>query len=227
MTGRWRMGPGARSAPRAAAAAIAVVAGVAAMAIAVVAGVAAMAAETSAARTSGAETAGAPGTDGGSARIAAALGSEIAGALRAAARADAARLSVIGVAEAERRTFGAGRIAGYPVRGRVRAVPAKSLAALVGTLLDDGSYDFDTVIRCRNSTFVGARFQAAPQEHGQEREQELELALGQPCNQAVWAFRKRGGAAIERRGALLSPNAAAAVASALGVGRAGAGPRAP
>jgi hypothetical protein len=178
-------------------------------AIAAVAGAAAVASAAVAAGSGGAAAPGAPGLADRS-RVGAALGPEIVAALQAATRADTAKLAVIGVAEAERRTFAApGRIAGYPIRGPVRAVAAQPLAAAVGTLLRDDSYDFETLVRCRNSSFVGARFATAPVE--------VELALGKPCNQAVWAFRKGGARGpIQRWGGLLSPQAAAAVMAALG-----------
>ena len=45
-------------------------------------------------------------------------------------------------------------------------------------LVRDENYDFNSRLRCKNQSLVGIRFLGT---------QTVELAIGIPCNQAIWA----------------------------------------
>jgi hypothetical protein len=138
-------------------------------------------------------------------RVTAGLGTDVVQSLGVPVAAKAAWLRVVAASEAERHALNApDRITGYPVAGALRPVAPPDTTRLLGILFRDDSYDFDIRLRCANKRFLGVRFLAmAP----------VEFALGTPCNQAIWAFRRTGK--VERWGAILSDRAAASFRSLL------------
>jgi hypothetical protein len=134
-------------------------------------------------------------------RVTAGLGRQTMQSLDGFNRAEAARLRVVAVSEAERNTFKtADRIVGYPADTPFRSVAVPTTARLLDILTRDASYDFDIAIRCANSRLVGIRFLTAPA---------VEVAIGTPCNQVIWAYRSGGGTG--RWGAVLSKQGADAL----------------
>jgi hypothetical protein len=134
-------------------------------------------------------------------RVTSGLGRQTLQSLDGFDRAEAARLRVVAVSEAERNTFKtADRIVGYPADTPFRSVAAPNTARLLEILTRDASYDFDIAIRCANSRLVGIRFLTAPA---------VEVAIGTPCNQVIWAYHSVGGTG--RWGAVLSKEGADAL----------------
>jgi hypothetical protein len=134
-------------------------------------------------------------------RITSALGTEVVQSLVAAIGAEAAWLRVIPVGEAERQALGAqNRIVGYPIVTALRSIVPSDASRLLDVLIRDDSYDFELRLRCVNKRLLGVRFLVTPP---------VEFALGTPCNQAIWTFKRADK--TERWGALLSDKAAESI----------------
>lgn len=131
-----------------------------------------------------------------SSRIAEALGTESVAAAENGGPVDVGALRLVSADEADRRTFAKDRIVGYPIVGAIVTLSPEQRAHLGKVLVQDDSYAFDARMRCANRRLLGARFSVA----------RLEFALGLPCNQAFWAFRRDGK--VEHWGAVMTPAAA-------------------
>ena len=122
------------------------------------------------------------------------LGPDAVQIVEGATLVEAARLRLVSAEEQERTALRSdGRMAGYPIAGPRVVLPGADVSGLKRLLLDHQSYAWGLRIRCANSHFVGVRFV--------RQRQKVELALGLPCQQALWAFPAAG--AVGRGGAHL------------------------
>jgi len=134
------------------------------------------------------------------------MGFAAADLVEAATQVEIGRMRVIGADQAvQRRLSGDRVIAGYPVRGRLTSVDEPTANELKRVLLDDESYRWGLLRRCRNDSFVGVRFSRG--------ERRVEFALGMPCEQGRWVLRTANG--IASPGAIMTESAAQVVVDAL------------
>jgi hypothetical protein len=116
-------------------------------------------------------------------QINAALGTSAFDSLVASREAEAATLRIIPVERAERQIFkGPDFIAGYPVTTHLSPVPSAEVSRIIALLVRDENYDFNGRLRCKNRSLLGIRFLGT---------QTVELAIGIPCNQAIWAVNRK------------------------------------
>jgi hypothetical protein len=116
-------------------------------------------------------------------QIRTALGTSAFDSLAASRKGEAGRLRIIPVEQAERQIFKEpDLIAGYPVDTHLVPVPPGEVSRIVALLVRDESYDFNSRLRCKNQSLIGIRFLGT---------QIVELAIGMPCNQAIWAANGR------------------------------------
>jgi hypothetical protein len=102
--------------------------------------------------------------------------------------------------EAEQATLSsAQRVVGYPVTGKLVAIDREKTGRLIEILLRDDSYSFGRRMRCANQRLIGIRFLDGG----------AEFAIGVPCYQAFWAFRRNGR--VERAGEAFSEAATEAI----------------
>lgn len=120
-----------------------------------------------------------------------------------AKQAFAGKLKVVSVEEAQRNVFSSHtRIAGYPIDGELMTLNKADSATIKQLLLNDSAY-ISARIRCANNAFYGVRFSTD--------ENKVELALGEPCHQIVWAFSGSNGP--ELRGGVVTNDIAEKVLS--------------
>lgn len=92
-----------------------------------------------------------------------------------------AHLKIVSVSESRKHALkSSGRIAGYPISGKLIGLDKNQSQQLATLLLDKNNYA-DIRQRCQNQHFHGIRFSK-----GQEV---IEIAIGIPCNQLVAVFR--------------------------------------
>lgn len=112
-------------------------------------------------------------------RIRAALGEAAFASLVEAKTGYAAALRVIAVERAQQQALrGTDSIAGYPATSPLRPIAPAILERIVQSLGGDEKYVFNRRVRCANRELLGIRFAGTVP---------LELAIGVPCNQAIWA----------------------------------------
>lgn len=115
-----------------------------------------------------------------------------------ASRTDTARLRVVAADEADAALGVPDRIAGYPLRERLRRVDPERARRIRELLLDPARYS-DVVLRCRHAALIGVRFTSA--------QGTIDLALGTNCPTALWAFPSPAGP-VERWGGVLTDSTA-------------------
>lgn len=87
-------------------------------------------------------------------------------------------------------------IVGYSIVGDTSVLNEKNKSKIIKTLLNNNNY-ISTHIRCLNKYFLGIRFL--------DDNHKVEFALGMPCQQAIWVFKKDNK--TESWGANLTNNA--------------------
>jgi len=131
------------------------------------------------------------------------LGQQVVALIENATRVEVGHMQTNTARDAERQTLLTGnRIMGYRITGRLRALSDDDARTFTDRALDDASYT-STVARCANESWIGARFT--------NNSQKVELAIGLPCNQALWASSSEGH--VSRWGANLTPEAAQALSA--------------
>ena len=135
-----------------------------------------------------------------SSRIQAALGEQSVKLLLGSRGAEVGWLRVRPALEAEQATLSSSqRVVGYPPTERLVAVDREKAGRLTELLLRDDSYSFGRRMRCANQRLIGMRFLDGG----------AEFAIGVPCYQAFWAFRRDGR--VERSGEAFSKVATEAI----------------
>jgi len=135
-----------------------------------------------------------------SSRIQAALGEQSVNLLLESRGAEVGWLRIRPAMEAEKATLASPhRVVGYPTIGKLVAVDREKARRLIEILLRDHSYNFGLRMRCANQRFIGMRF----------LDSGAEFAIGVPCYQAIWAFRRDGR--TERSGESFSEAATEAI----------------
>jgi hypothetical protein len=133
-------------------------------------------------------------------RIRAVLGEEPVKLLLESRGAEVGWLRVRPALEAEQVTLSSPqRVVGYPPTGKLVAVDREKAGRLIEILLRDDSYSFGRRMRCANQRLIGMRF----------LDSGAEFAIGVPCYQAFWAFRRHGK--VERAGEAFSEAATEAI----------------